>query len=364
MSAQANPTAARAQAESDPDPLVLDGAAGVPKRKATVRKLVFTILATLGVALTLNVAVCLLPENAYQRWKLVDSDYGRLRWIYERIHYDPRPIDVVILGSSRSQLGFSASGIERQLAEHGKDAHVVNFSVFNFGRNMQWAILNEIYKAKSPKVIVLEIDEPPYPFGHELFKDVAPTNAIISAPKQALHQYFNDLAYLPARNLKLFGANLFPELFGLSKQFDPQAYERNRTDFTTNFPGEAGGIVDMEKTVPRGGLLEQISRQASRNASTAREYARRNGGADPVFIRRIAEEAKTNGAQLIFVYMPNFNGSEAVSNLDFLKQYGPVINNGDLAPRDELFENWSHLNHAGARVATARLADAISSLDF
>ena len=31
-----------------------------------------------------------------------------------------------------------------------------------------------------------------------------------------------------------------------------------------------------------------------------------------------------------------------------LKQFGPVLNFGDLAPRDELFENWSHLNHAGA----------------
>jgi hypothetical protein len=360
MTAQANPTATRAQAESDPR--VLDGAAAVPKRKATVRSLVLTILAMLGVALLINAAVSFLPENPYQRWKFVDSDYGRLRWIYERIHYDPRPIDVVILGSSRSQLGFSASGIEQQLAEHGKDANVVNFSIFNLGRNMQWTILNEIYKAKSPKVIVLEINEPPYPFGHELFKDVAPTNAIISAPKQALHQYFNDLTYLPARNLKLFAANLFPELFGLSKQFDPQAYARNRTDFTTNFLDETGGTVDMEKTVPRGVLLEQTSRQASRNAWAAREYARLNGGADPVFIRRIAEEAKTNGAQLIFVYMPNFNGSETVSNLDFLKQYGPVINNGDLAPRDELFENWSHLNHAGAMTVTARLADEINRL--
>jgi hypothetical protein len=39
--------------------------------------------------------------------------------IYERIHYDPRPIDVVILGASASQVGLSAAAIEKQLAEHG-----------------------------------------------------------------------------------------------------------------------------------------------------------------------------------------------------------------------------------------------------
>jgi hypothetical protein len=341
---------------------VLESAASAPKRKATVGKLVFTILAALGVALVLNAAVCFLPENAYQRWKLLDSDLnGRMRWIYERIHYDPRPIDVVILGSSRVQVGLSAATIEQQLAEHGKYANVVNFSIFNVGRNLQWVILNEIYKAKSPRVIVLEVDEPPYPYGHELFRKVASADAIVSAPKQAFHQYFDDLVYLPARNLKLFGANLFPDLFGLSKQFDPEHYAQNQTEFSTNFILE-GKMVDMGQTVPRGILLEQISQQASRLAWMASEYARLNGGEDPVYIRKIADEAKAHGAQLIFVYMPTFNGPGTVRNLDFLKQYGPVISNGDLASQDELFENWSHLNHAGAVITTARLADAINHL--
>ena len=237
MTAQANPTATRAES----DPLVLDSAASAPKRRATVGKLVFTILAALGVTVAIIGAVCLLPENTYQLWKSIDSDYGRMRWIYERIHYDPRPIDIVILGSSRSQIGFSAGLVERQLAEHGKHANVVNFGIFNLGRNLQWLILREIYKVKSPKVIVLEVDDPAYPFGHELFKDVAPADALLSAPKRAYHQYFDDLSYLPARKLKLFGANLFPELFGLPKQFDQRTYEQNRTDFTSNFPGETGG---------------------------------------------------------------------------------------------------------------------------
>jgi len=58
-------------------------------------------------------------------------------------------------------------------------------------------------------------------------------------------------------------------------------------------------------------------------------------------------------------------GSPAtISDLAFLEQYGTVLNLRDLAQRDELFENWSHLNHAGAMTASARLADAIAGLDF
>ena len=94
------------------------------------------ILAALGVALTLDAALLLLPENDYQRWQLVDGTlYGQLRWMYERIHFDSRPIDVAILGSSRSQLGLSAAAIEHELAQHGGRANVVNFS--HHGRRAQ-----------------------------------------------------------------------------------------------------------------------------------------------------------------------------------------------------------------------------------
>jgi prephenate dehydrogenase len=89
-----------------------------------------------------------------------------------------------------------------------------------------------------------------------------------------------------------------------------------------------------------------------------------NGGEDHLYTQKIAREAKAHGAQLIFVHLPMFEGPQTVSDLNFLKQFGAVLNFGDLAPHDELFENWSHLNHAGAMTASARLAAAIAGLDL
>lgn len=359
MSAQADPTAARAQAPSGP--VVLDGATGIPKRKATVGKLVFTILAALAVALILSAAACFLPENDYQRWRLADPD-GRLRWIYERIHFDPKPIDIAIVGPSRAQLGLSAAAIEQDLAQRGKQANVVNFALPGAGRDIQWAILDELFKAKSPKVLVLEVEEEPYPFGHFFFKSVAPAEAIVFPPSPFLHNYFYNLAYLPIRKLKLFGANLFPELFGLSKQFVPEHYARNRTDYTTSFIGD-GKLVDMEHQVPRATLLAEPRELVPRTLA-ARLLTRLSGGEDHLFTEKIAREAKAHGAQVVFVHLPMFEGPQTVSDEDFLKQFGRVLNYGDLAPHDELFENWSHLNHAGAMNASARLAGAIAGLNL
>jgi hypothetical protein len=356
MSAQANP---RAQAPSDP--VVLDGATSIPKRKATVGKLVFTILAALVVAIVLCAAVCLLPENDYQRWQLADAG-GRLGWIYERIHFDPKPIDIAIVGPSRAQLGLSAAAIEQDLAQQGKQANVVNFALPGAGRDIQWAILDELFKAKSPKVVVLEVEEEPYPFGHFFFKSVAPAEAIVFPPSPFLHNYLYNLAYLPIRKVKLFGANLFPDLFGLSKQFDPGRYAQNRTDYSTSFMAE-GKLVDMEHPVSRAVLLAEPREPVPRTL-VARALTRLNGGEDHLFTEKIARDAKAHGAQLVFVHLPMFEGPQTVNDEDFLKQFGPVFNYGDLAPHDELFENWSHLNHAGAMNASARLADAIAGLDF
>jgi hypothetical protein len=321
-----------------------------------------TILAALGVGLALAAAVCLLPENAYQRWQLVDGTiYGQLRWMYERIHFDPKPIDVAILGSSRTQLGLSAEAVERELALRGKPANVANFSLVAAGRNIQWAIADELFRAKSPKVIVVLVEDQPYPFGHPAFKYIAPAEAIAFPPTPFLHNYLYDLAYLPARKLRLFGANLFPNLFGLSKKFDPDAYARVRTDFTTNFIGE-GQLVDMEHSVPRSTLLAQPHIPFPQTR-LGRVLAKVSGGEDQLYIKEIAREVKAHGAQLVFIFLPTFNGPQTISEADFLKQYGPVLNLGDLAQRDELFKNWAHLNHAGAMNASARLADMIVGLD-
>jgi hypothetical protein len=184
MPAQANLTATRAESVA---PLA-KSVGGVPQRKATVGKLIFTIVAALVAALGLITGVCLLPENDYQRWQLQDPG-GRLRWIYERIHFDRTPIDVAIVGPSRAQLGLSAAAVEQDLAQQGKAVNVVNFALPGAGRDIQWAILNELFTAKSPKVVVLEVEEEPYPFGHFFFKYVAPAEAVVFPPSPFLHNY-------------------------------------------------------------------------------------------------------------------------------------------------------------------------------
>lgn len=87
---------------------------------------------------------------------------------------------------------------------------------------MNSVVLDEVFKTKSPKVVVVGVTEPPGLWGHPMFKYVAPAEAIAFPPAPLLHNYFHDLAYLPARQVQRAFARFFPNLCGLRDKFDPE----------------------------------------------------------------------------------------------------------------------------------------------
>ena len=132
-------------------------------------------LAILGIGLATAVGLSLLPENSYQRWQLLEGTiHARTRWIYERIHFDPEPVDVVFIGPSRVEAGVDAPRISQALGARGLPANVVNFSLPEGGRNINLAIFAELLKTKQPKLLVIGVIEKPSRFGHPAYKYMAP----------------------------------------------------------------------------------------------------------------------------------------------------------------------------------------------
>jgi hypothetical protein len=330
------------------------------------RKVLATIGISLATALGLCALACLLPDEPYQRWQLAEPIYGglytNLRWAYERMHFDDRPVDVAVVGSSRTLIGVSAARVAQQLMARGLSAHVANFSTNGNGRNVQWAVVDELLKTKSPSVIVIGVDGHPAIYGHSGFKLVAPASAIVAPPAPLLHNYIYDLAYLPARQVKLFAARFFPGLVGLRVAFDPAIYANTQTDYSSGVLHLDGKALDMEREVPPGTLLSQTQPDDKESAAGRLELWCCNDGDDRVYIRAISADAKAHGVRLIFVFVPAY-GSEEIADRDFLSQYGNVLDNGFLSRDSKLFMNFWHLNHAGAIANSDRIAAAIFELE-
>lgn len=333
----------------------------------TPSRLFIRALAIPVMAVVLAVLACFLPNDPYQRYQQLDgTSYQTVHWTYERIHYDPRPIDVLILGSSRTLLGLRASLIEQRLEEAGKPGHVVNTSLVGEGRNSEWLIYQEVLKAhRHPKVIVMMIAGSPRPFGHESFKYIAPAPEIMSQAKLGLYSAVRDTMYLPYRQIHMFAALVAPDVFGLPRTYDQTRNVDARIDFTTSFRSPEGDWKEMEKPQTREYLEEQVRAHPEgyvRHSKVPASLRKFTDADEAIYAELILREAARQGSKVLFVYIPGYAEQPEIIGREFYEKFGPIQDNSDLIRQHLLFTDWQHLNGHGAVIASDRAAAAVVKL--
>lgn len=322
------------------------------------------LIAILAMALGLAVGAALLPDNAYQRWQLLDGTiHSRARWIYERVHYDPAPIDVAFIGPSRIGAGVNAPRLGRALAARGLPGNVVNFSLPETGRNINYAIVREMLETKRPRLLVIGVIEKPSRYGHSAFKYVAPAAMIADPGYLGNINYLSDLAYLPFRQLKLFAAKQAPWAFDMPTAFDRTHYAGPSDDTT-------GDVILPDGTIKNGSRpasAEELARGVNklRSTSTAAilpdDYADIEFGDERHFTRKIAEAARAKGVPVAFLALPYYTGPAAIQEQALYQGYGPIWNAAFLAPHGEWFSDYGHLTTQGAAALTDWLVAPVSA---
>jgi hypothetical protein len=316
-------------------------------------------------ALALAAGATFLPDNPYQRFQLLDDTiYSRARWSYERLHFDPRPVDVAIVGDSKALIGLRAETIEQRLAADGKPANVVNMALEGDGRDQQWAFVQELLRTKRPKVIVLAINAQPYPWGHDSFRYIAPASEIRREAFLGLHDGRKDLMFLPFRQMKLFAAMLAPGPFGLTDRFDQARYAATPRDYLLRHQNSAGEWIDFHDVLSAEALREQARKNAEAPRRSRLPAAVRGitDADDRVYTTLIARAAAAHGAKLLFVYQPNFEKPEPIANRPFYASLGVIQDDTDLAGQAALFHDWAHVNTSGMQIVSDRVADDLAKM--
>lgn len=311
-----------------------------------------SLLGVLLVALLAAVAAALLPDNPYQRWQLLDNSiHKRARWIHERIYFDPEPIDIAIIGSSRFGAGLNAPLIARELGLPA--GRVVNFALPESGRNLNALVVSELYATKRPRLLVIGVIEKPGRFGHNAFKYLAPPAWLASPGHPANVKWPADLAYLPYRQLKLTAARLFPDAMGLRTRFEPALYAGSSIDARDFLPDGAGDALAPAEELARGvRKLEAGNTPPLLPPSLADvEF-----GDERHYLRRIMADARAHRTRVVFLALPYHTGPEALQEQAFYEGFGPVLNAHFVADDPALFADYGHLNSRGAEVVSRWLA--------
>ena len=306
---------------------------------------------------------CLLPENPYQRWQLLDGTiHANLRWIYERTNFDPTPIDVMFVGPSRIEKGVDAPRLGRDLAARGLPAHVVNFALPEAGRNINYLIVKETLEHKTPKLIVIGVTEKPSRFGHSAFKYIAPAPMILDPGYPADANYFSDLIYLPFRQMRLFAADVLPGGLGLAKTFQPGRLSRSLDRHHRQHAPAGRDHARRASNPPRPPELARGVRKLERGMHPpflGKGMADIEFGDERHYIQAIADLAHAHGVKVAFLFLPYYTGPSALQEQAFYDRFGPVWNAGYVSSHADEYADYGHLTHAGAEGLTDWLAGPV-----
>ena len=324
-------------------------------------------LGTFHTGLWLVLLACLiitvmLPHNPYIRYQAMSGTiFERVRWTYERIHFDDTPIDIAFIGSSRTARGVISPDLESQLADLGHNVNIVNFSIPASGFDVRLALALELLAEKQPELLVISVVEQFPRHGHKAFGELASTGELLASPWIVNRNLPGNLARLPMRQITLALASWMPAAFGYNEEFVFEAYAGTSVDPRIFNPGKTDGpktsddiaALDRESRFRRGDITRQV---------LPATLAWLEFGIPRTYLRRIAELAATNGTQIVFLYLPFYGGFSEPFERAWLEQYGPVLTAEFLLNNPNLYNDVAHASELGAARITDWLAVALTRL--
>jgi len=320
------------------------------------------VLTTLAVIVAttafLVVGVSMLPHNRYLQFKSSDDvDFVKFGWIYERIHFDRRPIDVAFLGTSGTMLAVNSALVEKSFAKaSGRTVNVVNFSHADTGRDADYLIARELLQNSRPRLLVIEMGEIEAGRLNPGFELLATRSDMLNAPLLVNPSYFTNLLRLPSRQLSLFVRTMVPRLFGDSEQFNPATYRGPHWDNP-----ELGGAGRFRRSVYEGTTSESELKADEQKKAKGKwapnphlplaiqaELRRLKPRANLVYLQKLLDLAKQMNVPVRFLYMPAWRDSGVAAEADFYRRYAPTWRYpGDLNRVDRRYDS-THLNRNGS----------------
>ena len=316
--------------------------------------------------------LCALPHDRYLRFQgLTDGAVIKAEWIYERIHFDPTPIDVVFIGTSHSVFGIDSAMVERScVAAGGLHCGAVNFALQHLGRDLHWLLAREAIDARRPRLLVIEVQQFEPRAMHPAFPYLADPSDLASAPVIINTSYFPDLVRLPLRQLSLFAETWAPSLFGVHSTFDPARYRGPHWNDTY---AEYGTSEHPLTPHPRIAVhssaeleYERLHPQGAESAAPMLPSPMRflEYRATLIYLQRIIDLARRNGIAVRFLYMPSFNYKAPPEFANYYAKAAPMWDMPRaINEQPQLWLDVGHLNNAGAVAFSQWLGVKIANPD-
>lgn len=284
------------------------------------------IIAILAGVTALLMICLIIPHDPYVRWQSLNGTiFHRAEFHYERLHFDPTPVDVVFIGSSRTASGVVPEELERQLAERGSPLRVVDLSLPASGMDIRVTQVREALAAHPEiRLLVFAVVEALPRDGHQAFGDLGSTAEVLTSPVLVNRNLPASVLRLPMREVKLGAASALPEAFGFKTRFDPQSYLGTLYDYGagTSHPAD----YDY-RSAEHEAALRLESRRRKREITPPllpERFADVEFGVSRESIETVLRLAADNGTDVVFLFLPFYEGYEEPRDAAWIRARGPL----------------------------------------
>lgn len=318
-------------------------------------RFLFVMAAT---ALALIMGLCVLPHDRYLRFQsLTESAVVKAGWIFERIHFDPAPIDVVFVGTSHTVFGIDSAEVERDCRlAGGRYCASVNFGMQHLGRDLHLLVGRETLETRKPHLLVIEVQENEPRAMHPAFPYLADARDVATAPLVINTAYFPNLVRLPLRQAGLWARTTMPILFGSRTAFDPALYRGSHWDDTY--------VENGSREHPISDPRPRTATHSAQELEFERAHPQSGGGvashlpgplhaleyrATLIYLDKLIALARLKGVPVRFLYMPSYGNSQPPEFLEHYRRFAPIWQMPpEVTSGQELWLDVGHLNHTGA----------------
>jgi hypothetical protein len=331
---------------------------GERSRSRNSRVILATVAVIAATTMSLVVGVCMLPHDRYLRFKSSTApEFAKFGWIYERIHFDKRPIDVAFLGSSGTMLAVNSALVEQSFADaSGQAVNIVNFGHTDVGRDMDYLLARELMENARPRMLIIQVGETEGGRLHPAFELLAEPSDLLDAPLLVNPWYVTNLLHLPSRQLLLFARTMAPHLLGDQTQFNLTDYRGPHWDnpgvelgrFQPNVYDGTSSESELKSDQQKKAAMVMWEPSPQLPLEMQAELRRFKARASLIYLQKLANLAQQLNVSVRFLYLPAWRNHVHPAHANFYRTFGPLWNYPRYIDRIDWWYDSNHLNRKGS----------------
>ena len=304
-----------------------------------MRKFLFNIALFCAPLLVLLIILLFVQPDKKFAYTFVKGECdNKAEWIYQRVFENQEKIDIAFTGASQTSCAITDELVEKQLdSALNSELKVASLGYCRRGRDIQFAMLKDLFAHKKPKLLVIEITENEPAKSHPVFPYLAESKDVLGS-----------LVFFNQRFLSNFYKALVVRFEYCKNRFF--GIQADKLCAISNF-----GYISSNQVVNLDELNKNQQPWKKKLANPKPALISKIEIKYPLhYLEKIVKLANSNHCEVVFLYLPEYgSGLKEPENIRIYRNIAPVI----LLP-DSIIQNktnWKdpmHFNDAGAKQAS------------